>query len=297
MFTLLNRMMRHFKTNVFNNRGEVETPPAGTPPETPPAETPSWLEVLPEEAAKDPNITKYKSPEDFYNGYKNMVSMVGKKGVILPGENATEEEKGKFLNAIGRPEKMDGYKIDPVEGLHESVKITPETEGAFKSVAHKIGLTNAQANQLNQWFLKAVNQNAISEEKAQQDAMKNAETALRQEWGNKFDSNKAAVAKLMMKAGGQDLIDAMGGSDGLGNNPIVLKALGKIAGMLSEDQIEKMTTSSGSPHGSESVEDAKNKIKAVHDDKSHAYWNDRDPKHDESVKEMKRLYQIAFPGE
>lgn len=269
----------------------------------------TWIDSLPEEVktnipqeyVKDPNVTKYKDLPEFLKGHVNQSKLIGAKGIIVPKEDASPEEQEKFLNALGRPEKPEGYKLTQVQNLHQSIKVTPETQGAFHTQAHKLGLTNKQADGLNQWYLNALNQMTVNQEKVDLDAVQKAETALRSEWGEKFDNNRANVVKLLTKVGGEELINSMGGANGLGNNPVVLKALGKIASMVSEDQMnlfDKGGNSVDGVSGNETKEQAMKKIVDINnaDQKTHPYWNDRDPKHDEAVKERQRLYNIVYGG-
>ena len=257
----------------------------------------AWYEQLGEDAAKDPEVTKYKEPGEFYKGYKEKVAMIGKKGVILPGENATPKDKERFLNAIGRPKSPEEYKLNPIEGLHESIKPTPETTAAFQAEAHKMGFTNDQANQLNTWYLKQVSGMAQAQDKADTEAMQTAETALRSDWGEKFEANKNMVAKMMLGAGGEEAIQALGDK---ANDPTVLKALGKIAGLLNEDQIGNLKPLNTPAPGSESKEQAQAKIKEYSDqlsDPKSAISDENNPGHKAAVAERTRLYGIAYGGE
>ena len=56
----------------------------------------TFVDYLPAEAKTDPSFTKYKTGEDFVKGHKSLVEMIGKKGVIVPGESAGEEEYATF---------------------------------------------------------------------------------------------------------------------------------------------------------------------------------------------------------
>lgn len=260
----------------------------------------SWIDVLPEEAAKDPNITKYKTPEDFYKGFTNLTKMVGAKGVIIPKEDAPPEEYDKFYNAIGRPEKPDGYRFDEIKDLHKNVVWNKETDNGLANLFHQRGLSQKSANLLRNDFLGMINEISKKQEQKEAEAIKIAEVALRKEWGDKYETNRQNVAKLILKAGGEEAINAMGGENGLGNNPIILKTLAKIASLLSEDQINTIVDSSkSSTQGSETKEEAQKKINEIlhADQKSHPYWNENDKKHDEAVAEMKRLYAIVHGGE
>jgi hypothetical protein len=156
-------------------------------------------------------------------------------------------------------------------------------------------LTNEQANGINAHLMNVVNQSIVNMEKAEAEAAQKAEAQLRQEWGADFDKNKSMVADTLMKVGGQELIDAMGGPDGLGNNATVLKAMAKIIGQLGEDAVQSITvTSQQAASGTETPEEAKTKIAEMNSDKAHPIWNEKDPKHKDAVDERQRLYKIAY---
>ncbi len=272
------------------------TPPVETPPETPPVE--AWHKGFGEDAGKDEDVTRYKTAEEFYKGFKERGEALGKKGIIVPDANATPEQREKFLNDLGRPTAPGEYKLDAVEGLHESIKVTPETTTHFNGEMHKIGLTNEQANAVNKMQMSFVDQAVKAQETAEKEAATTAETALRAEWKGDYDVNRANVARLITKAGGQEAIDAMGGVDGLGNNPVVLKALGVIAGMLSEDQINSIRSPIGQEGGNETVEEAKAKIAEIQKVGSDDYKALMDPdhvNHKAIVAERDRLFKKQFP--
>lgn len=304
-------LVKHFLNMIFNERGEAggegsggEGEDGGEGGESGGGEgAPSWIDSLPEAAKTDTNITKFKNSEDFYTSYKNQLEMVGRKGVIVPDANSTPEDKEKFLNALGRPESPDGYKLETPQGLHESIQVTPESSAVFNAMAHKHGLTNEQANGLNNHLMQVVNQAIVDNEKRETEAMQTAETALRQKWGADYEKNKSSLADGIMKVGGQEAIDAMGGEKGFGNNPIVLDTLAKIFGQLGEDAINNIAFQgggNGNPGGNETAEQAQAQVKSMNNDKENkwnkALWDEKDTKHGEAVSERSRLYKIAYPS-
>lgn len=301
------RIMRYLKPMfkmLFNERGEVTVtdPPVTDPPAGDP---PAWIDVLPEEAQKDPNITKYKTPEDFYKGYKSQTELLGRKGVIVPKDDAAPEEKEKFYNALGRPDKPEGYKFTAVENVHAAIKNPAEITQGLAMEFHKQGLNNAQADYFNKQFIDLLNQSAILQEKKQTEAMQATETTLRKDWGADYDKNKAQVGKVVAGILTPEELQKVGGAEGLGNNPVINKLIYKLASQLSEDAIKNIAaapTTGGATGGNESTEQAKKKIEATlalnsEDRKKHAYFNENDPKHHDAVQEMARLYGIAYPNE
>lgn len=260
-------------------------------------ETPSWVDVLPDEAKQDPNITKFKTPDEFYKSYKNQTELVGRKGVILPKEGAQPEEMDKFYNALGRPEKPEGYKFEPIKDLDPSLQWTGESDAGLAKVLFDRGLTQRQAADIRGIFLNGLNQSARDQQAKDIAAAKTAETALRQEWGGEYDSNLNRVIRGLKSAGGEDVINAMGGERGLGNNPIVLKTLGKIMKGVSEDTMKAFESgnSSGARGGNETKQEAMNKIQAMMNDPNHPINDEKSPKRAEALKERMRLYDIAYP--
>lgn len=254
----------------------------------------SWLDVFPDEVKSDPNWTKHKTPEGFVKYQKERDTLIGRKGVILPTEKSTPEEYEKFYNEIGRPAKPEEYKLSDIKELHPSIQVTPESKTAYQMIAHKYGLTNKQADGLNQFLMDVVNRSAMEQDRREQEATKNAETAMRKEWGDKYDSNLKMVTKNILKLGGQETLDAMGGEKGLGNNPLFIKMLGNVFSMISEDQMGKFKAINDNGSGNETKEQALSKIKEMNNDMKHAIWNERDPNHEEAINERNRLYQIAY---
>lgn len=260
---------------------------------------PEWVSTLPEEAQKDPNILKYKTSDDFYKGYKNQVELIGKKGVIVPDDKTTPEDREKFLNAIGRPEKPEGYKLSKIDGLHKAIEITPESMAGFQTVVHKIGLTNTQADEINKFQIQVLNQSVVQQEKAEQKKEMDGETALRKDWGQDYDKNMQTITKFLMKAGGQEAVDSIGGGSGIKKNPIVAKALAEIFSQLNEDSIKFVggnSTGAGTG-GNETKEEALAKIKKMQEAPDFAsILTNTNHKDNKSLNaERIRLHKIAYP--
>ena len=250
-----------------------------------------WLpDTFPAEAKADPVITKYKSPEEFYKGVKNMAELVGRKGVIVPQPGASADEMERFYTDLGRPEKPEGYKLSEIKDLHPAIKITPESQQLFFQAAHKAGLTSAQADHLNGWFLGTMTQAMKQQEVAVGEQRKAHETALRQKWGQGFEQNLGLAKRVVTRFGGPQALEAFGE---LGDNPTVLEFLASVGKRLSEDSmsalgISALETSAG---------DAKQKIAEILNNKAHAYWNEKDVQHKKAVAEMTELYKIAERAE
>ena len=252
------------------------------------ADTP--LSSFAEDLRADQNVGKYKTVGELIKGHVETVKLVGRKGVIVPAENASDDEKAKFYNAIGRPEKAEAYKVAPIDGLHPSIKVTPESQAMFQQAAHKLGLSQGQFDGLNQWYLKTVSDSVTRQEQAQAATMKETATKLRNEWGADFDQNLVLAKRVAEKFAGKEAVGELGE---LGNNPTLLRLLASVGKKLSEDSISRGEVSSltGTPH------DALAKIKAIQQDVKHPYWIQDHPGHNDAVEEYNKLYQIAYPSQ
>jgi len=239
-------------------------------------------------------LSKFKTVDDLGKSYVELQTKIGQKGVLIPKEGAPPEEKEAYLNAIGRPAKPEEYKFDAIEGLHESIKVTPETTAFFNNSVHKIGLTNEQANAINKMQLEFVN-NAIKEQdRLELEASQKADTALRTEWKDKFDANKDLVSKMVAKLG-DEFVQALGDK---ASNPSVLKGLGILALSMSEDQIGKLgsfTSSSGGSKEEASAKIAEYANQLATDPKS-AIADVNHPGHKAAVADRTKQYNIAHGG-
>lgn len=250
----------------------------------------------------DPNFNKYKTADEFYKGYRNLIETVGKKGVIVPDDKSKPEDVEKFYNTIGRPEKPEGYKISPLENLHKSIEITPDSVAGYQMLAHKHGLTQKQADGLNKDYLSMMNKVAVENERLEIEAAKASEEKLKGEWGSKFEANRDAIARAIIIAGGQEALDAMGGVNGYGNNPVILRALGNLVSLIGEDSMntfkaERGAGSASGSGGNETPDQAVAKIQAMESDPHGAFLDAKHPDHAKAHEERTRLYKIAFPGQ
>ena len=237
------------------------------------------------EGYKESPIGKYATIGDLTKGYTEAQKLIGSKGAIVPGENATEEDYNKFYNSTGRPEKAEGYKLEPIENVHEKLK-NPELEGNFKKMAHKHGLSQKQASDMYKDYLGGLSTGLTKADEKTTATTHETEKVLRAEWGGEYDNKFNQAKRLIDKYGGADGREAFGE---LGNNPAVLKTIATIASKFSEDGFIK-----GNLVTSTEKSDAQKKINDMLLDKEHAYWK-QGVGHDEAIQEMKSLQEIVHP--
>ena len=191
---------------------------------------PSVIDTLPEDVrtgldpaiVADPNITKYKTVPELLKGHTELSKMISAKGVIIPKDSDPPESWNTVYNALGRPEKPDGYKISEIKDLHPRIKVTPESMKEFTEFSFGAGFTNKQVDLLNQWYLKKVDGMLKAEDENWNKQVEAGQAALKQKWGVNYEKNMTLTRELVNKRGGQALVDALGDKI---NNPVVMEFL------------------------------------------------------------------------
>ena len=242
------------------------------------------------ETYKESAVGKYKTVGEVIKGYNEAQKLIGAKGVIVPGDNAKPEDIDKFYNALGRPEKADGYKLDQIDNVHEKIRGNTDIEKNFRAMAHKLGLTQKQASAMYKDYVGGVSQGLTKSDADERAATEKASADLHQEWGADYDTNIARITKNIGKFGPDGAVEHYG-KEGYGRDPIVLKTLANMTKNFAEDSFVK-----GDNLVPAGVSDAQKKLKDIMDDKAHPYWVSGKG-HDEAVIEVRRLQEIITPNE
>lgn len=167
--------------------------------------------------------------EQMAKSYVNLEKKIGKKGTFAP-------------------DSADEYQYTPT-----SIQLDDQTSTAFKEEAHKMGISKQQYEWMMTKYEEAYTQTSETPEKA--------EGALKQMWGDNFDTNIRLASKAMDYYIPSDIpIEA------IGNNPYVIAILARIGSEMQED-----TTPSASSSAAVGV--THDDIKAIM--KSPDYWKDK----------------------
>lgn len=253
----------------------------------------SWLGETPDQGILEFVQNKgWKDPASAIESYRNLESKFGAdragRTVVLPGENASDDERAEFYNRLGRPETADKYEISVPEGMGD------EYAGWAREQFHKLGLTAAQAKALtdaNNEYVAAAKQKQAEAEtaKAQQEL-----EALKGEWGAAFES-KIEAGKKAVKAFGLDEtvlegLESRTGAAGL------LKFMAEVGAKLGEDSyVDDGTPAGGGPMTPAQAQAA---LQALNSDKEfqEAWLSRTHPKHAEALARKSRLVEMAFPS-
>jgi hypothetical protein len=212
--------------------------------------------------------------------------------IKLPGEKDTPEEREKRLSDIygklGRPADVTGYQADVA--FPEGYQVSEAHDQAFKQTAHKLGLTNSQYQGIMSWFAGYVGEGMQGAGKSMAEARKEGEQALREEWKQNYDKN----VNLARRGFGAFAQDALGNAEEvqalvgrieqtpLANDPSFMKVLAKLGAWMQEDNLISGETEAVS---ADSIKAKIDELKA-----DPAYWDNRNPKHAQLVKQVDDLF-------
>ena len=197
---------------------------------------PGWLSGLPDDLRANESIKSYRTVGDFAKAHLDTAAKLkdaeGKLGNSIPklGENATPEEREKYFNSLGRPEKPEGYEFVGED------KAAPEWTKAYKDAMHKMGVPKAMARELSEF-----NNNMIGKMVEQHNAKILEENAkavatLKTELGDKYDVGVALVSRLWKEWGKTEVeFDKAFQTETSANRVTMMRFLLNVAAKTGED--------------------------------------------------------------
>lgn len=230
-----------------------------------------FLQMIPEELRQDPSLTPIKNVENLARSYVNAQKLIGADKIPMP-VNPTDEDLDRIYDRLGRPQSPDGYEIQA-----DGTVVTEEVANNFSDIAHKLRLNPQQAQGILDYYRSSMEQSTEMMGQEAEQAKQQSEAALRQEWGLAYDQKVQSAAKVAQEFAGEDVFNLqLADGSSLGNNPEFVKAFAKIAefrqNVTSEDTVAEISqTNVMTPANAQS------EIDAIMNDKTHAYWDRRNP--------------------
>lgn len=265
----------------------VDPTPIPTPTPT------SWLDALPAELKTNPALTKHKDVAALAGEHVNLQSLIGKKGVIPPGDKDGAEAWGVFYNQLGRPDKAEGYEFKKPEGVNG---YSEDTAKWFRAAAHKHGLSARTAAGLHDEFVAFMGEALKGQETAAAQSFENGSAALKAAWGLKHDAQLENANRVVKNYPGlADELKALK----LQNAPALAQALALLGELtLEEDKLVR----GGRPVGGTLAPDAaKAEIAKINgaaaSDQKHPLWDKTHPEHQAVVDRLEQLHKMQFPAE
>ena len=245
----------------------------------------SWKEAISEEFRTNPNIEKFTEIDALAKSYINATQMIGQDKVAVPNKNSTEDQWNEVYDKLGRPESADKYS------LNVKSDVVPLDNGAVKQFAenaHKLGLSNKQAQGVLEFYKNSMEGTAQQSKVDTETAQVQAEQELRQEWGREFESNVQRAGALAKANMNPDILDLeLKSGIRVGDHPELIKGFAKIASMMSEDKIV-----SPESDGADKSTDLESQISTITNNREGPYWNKTHPEHDKAVQQVYTLREM-----
>ncbi len=243
--------------------------------------------MIPEEIRDHPSLSPIKDVENLARSYVNAQRLVGADKIPMP-VNPTDEDLDMIYDRLGRPESPDGYEID-VDGNIVNENIAAE----YKDFAHKLRLNPQQAKGILEFYKSHVENASVQAAEINEQQIENVESELRSEWGRAYETKVQAAQSAVRDFLNDDVLE-LTLSDGtkIGNHPDFIRAFANIAefrnSVTSEDTISDQARNMVMTPAQAQAE-----IDAIMNDKTHAYWDRRNPAgREKAVERVKDLMEM-----
>ena len=246
-----------------------------------------FLQQLPEEIRDHPSLQSINDVGNLGLSFVNAQRLIGADKIPLP-KNPTEDDLSNIYSRLGRPDEPSGYAIQA-----DGQILTEGDVNTYTDIAHKLGLSKAQANGILDYYRSSIQQTTEAMSKDSEQQRQQIEQSLKAEWGADYDAKVTQANRAVSDIAGEDLLQ-MVLQDGtkVGNHPAFIKAFANFADFKNSVTKED-TISENSVNYRMSPADAKAKIDTIMNDRSHAYWDRKNPvARDKAVKEVQDLYEM-----
>lgn len=251
----------------------------------------SWKDSLPEDLRDNPSIRDIKDVDSLAKSFVHAQSMMGKDKVVIPGPNASDEERSDFYSRLGRSEK---YSI-PKPDMPEGVEFDQELSDKMLGIMHKAGLSDSQAKAIYDSYNEYEREFHSKTQKDMETRNGEWKQQIKTDWGKAYDTELAKAQNAMTEFGGDELKQWMN-KTGEGDNPLLLKFFAKVGGLISEPNV---STSERSNFGVYTPGAAQEEIANLKLDKDFqsAYMDSAHPAHKDALDKMTKLFVHAYPKE
>lgn len=242
-------------------------------------QTPTWRDDWRVAMAKGneglaKKLERYTSPEAVAEALDNAQKKIsaGQQKVPFP-KDGTDAQKAEWREQNGVPPEAAKYDLTLSNGLVLGEADKPMVEN-FTTFAHGRHWSNAQVKDGLEWY--AGLQAAQLEKRTEADATnrKDAEDALRAEWGGEYRVNQR-VLKEHLESAGEGIIDTMlEARDAKGRlllaNPAIARWL--VAEARDKNPIASVLPAGGGSGGVKGAEEEMSRLRAMMGDQTSEYW-------------------------
>ncbi len=249
-----------------SNAAMTPVPPAGLSG-TPPA---SWRDALPEDIRGNAAISSFTDVAALAKSHIHAQAQMGKKGVIPPAANATDEEWQNFSKAMGVPE-MDKYEMS----LPKDITVDAERLSAIKELAVKEGIHPRHMSKLVEWQAR---QDIASEQAETKEVAEIAAAQMKElqtEWGDNFNKQVAKAQLVVKEHGGERFLKYLQDT-GMGQDVELIRFCANVSKLMAEDKFRESGIS-GEASDPASIKEQLDTI--LKDGGRNGYWDKTHPNH------------------
>lgn len=199
-----------------------------------------WRAALPDELREAEALARFGDVAALAREHVHLQSLIGRKGLIPPGDDASPEERAAFFTALGRPATPDDYDLGdfaPPEGMPWN----GEMQAAMLREMHAAGLTDRQARTLVEAYAGMQGEacdRACAEREAE---ATRALAGLEAEWGDGFDAKLDLAGRAFRAAFGESYDDVAGlelaGGGRVGDHPAFVRAFASLGERMAEPEL------------------------------------------------------------
>jgi hypothetical protein len=198
------------------------------------SESLGWRAGLPDDLKQNEALIPFKTVGEFAKSYletstkaKDLEGKIGNYVPKLP-DNATDEDRNAYYAALGRPKTPSEYKL-PGEDKNAS-----EWNEWSHGLLYKAGLTQAQAELVGTGWNQMVQQIVEKHNASIQNEIKEADTKLRSEYGDKYETNVELAKRFYQNTLGTEFDKAFDAGTSV-NRSDIIRLLIKVASKTGED--------------------------------------------------------------
>lgn len=254
-----------------------------------------WRGKLSDDLREHPALGGFEDVGALAREHVHLQKLIGRKGILPPGEGATEEDYSRYYDALGRPEDPSGYDLTEVE-RPEGLPWSAEIETEMLARMHRAGLTNDQARALMESYVDLQGTTWSQLQASQSQALESAVQELRSEWGGAYDARLDVANRAFAMAFGDQVEDVrqLRLADGgfLGDHPQLVRAFAAIGARMSEAEF----VGEGAMPGGHSREQARAQLEELESDATFrtALLDRSHPDHRQSVQRRSQLTDQAY---
>lgn len=194
-----------------------------------------WGAALPEDLRSHEFVKGSKDLADFTKQAVNAQGLLGRKGAIVPKDDAAPEEWDKFYETTGRPKAHTDYKVPERPDKQPFSDSDKAFQGAMLPVLHKAGLTQRQVDTV----AGAFNEYGVKLEGVFKEFADKSSAALDKDWGAERPAKIASGKRFAEAVLGSDYenlkrLPLVGGGY-VADHPLILKLLAGAGDAMGED--------------------------------------------------------------